>query len=272
MGRYVKKIFTSQSENSSYWKGRIYDFSFAKNWKQSNNTYQLGWNSYCILTLVNNRFSFNDLKSVVDKNNNNIIPEGTYNQIVTRSVSGCTVIVIKCDEKICFMHLDKIPAINEAKTMGILDEFTSQIPHEASTHFYIISSYVEVGKTVGVTLTKEIAKQISEKFPASEVHVKTFSRYNVEEIRQDTDNEGERSDEHLKGHLEFGIVLEESQPVVYWDCYYAVTGVYENYYETLFDEPALVPQPNKVDPEPETIMQFIESIKSDSDSGCCIIQ
>lgn len=218
---------------------------------------QLGWNSYCFFTLNYNCFEIFDGES---------LSYGAFNlkskitpHIVTRAVSGCTVIVIKYGKKICFMHLDDTPATEENDSLKILTKFLDELnPH--TDKFFIISSYADE-ECIGKKLTDKICAKLrsDDKFGGDEFNILNISRC---EIKEKSD---QNTEENSSCHVEFGIVMNTSaEPIVHADFYDINTGHANGYLEWKF---------NTTDIEGTILGYRVKNLDEGYclGDGCCII-
>lgn len=191
---------------------------------------QLGWDSYCFLTQNCNCFKIYDgdcLYSHYGKFNLNF--QKTIH-IVTRAVSGCTVIVIKYGNNICFMHLDKNQAAEESESLNILKKFLNTLaPH--TEKFFVISSYIHE-KSIGKDLTDKIYAELQSdnRFSGDGFNTLNISRCEINEEPE------QNSEEKNSCHVEFGIVMNTSaEPIVHADFYDFKTGHANGYLEWKFN-------------------------------------
>ena len=217
---------------------------------------QLGWDSYCFLTQNCNYFEIYDGECLKSSYGGFGLNFQKTMHIVTRAVSGCTVIVIKYGNNIYFMHLNKNQATRESDFLENLKKFLDTLtPH--TDKFFVISSYYHE-KSIGKTLTDKVCAEIQNdnRFSGDDFNILNINRCKINED-PDSDNNS--------CHVEFGIVLNESaEPVAYADFYDYKTGNADGYLEWKF---------NTTDIEGTILGYKVKNLDEEccSGDGCCII-
>lgn len=208
--------------------------------------YQLGWSSYCFFTQQHDGFKLDQAEKLQCSRFD--IPANAVSRIVTRSVSGCTVVVIKIGNELCFMHLDKSPAAYETQKLTITNNFLEDIDASAKHEIFIVFSYIETETGAGINLANAVERHIRQRFTASDIRVFRIRRCTAAQ---------HRNGENITCHVEIGTAFDGGEVIVYGDVYKALTGEFVDYFEV-----------------PLTANGFIDGetlYNRDSEGGCCIV-
>ncbi len=198
--------------------------------------YQLGWSSYCFFT--SNGISFDNLAVNGRRVTDDTGAASEYSQIVTRSVSSCTLIVIKCGNMFFFMHMDALNPNREEELDRISVQVTELLNEQTDNDVYFFASYGMFKSNSGERIVNILTSSI-DNCRNKNIHLTNIIRCTADEIDRGSIN-------GIKVHVEVGIAFNDREPIIYGDFYNDMTarhvgdftyGFAEgNYTEVVFDD------------------------------------